>query len=117
EAPPPPSPPQVWGVAAPPPVVQGDAVAPEALAARGDRRGGGRLLGEISCDGDGGAAGRGDRGCSLAQPRRVEVAQRDARALAREQQRDLAAQTVGGSGDERHSVTHSRHPDCPCTLT
>src|SRR4029077_872783 len=88
----------------------------DALDARGDQLFGRRLLGEISRDGDGGAAGRGDRGRGLVQPRGVEVAKRDARTLAREQQRDLSAQTVGGSGDDGDSVTYSRHRDSSFTL-
>jgi hypothetical protein len=38
------------------------------------------------------------------------------RAPSREQQRDLAAQTVGGSGDDGDSVTYSRHRASSCTL-
>src|SRR3989442_1141244 len=104
------------GVAAAAHVVHEDVDAPEALDARGDQRVGRRFRGEISRDGDGGPAGRGDRGRGLVQPRGVEVAQRDARAFAREQQRDLAAQTVGGSSDDGDSVTYSRHRDSSCTL-
>src|SRR5215467_998578 len=99
------------GVAAAAHVVHENIDTPETLDARGDQQVGRRLLGEISRDGDGGATRRGDRGRGLVQPRGVEIAKRDTRAFARDQQRDLAAQTVGGSGDDGDSVTYARHRD------